>query len=227
MEANIETIEFDTTRHSAALGEIIRAKGWQNQKTFSLVIRRGSFLSLIMELIPHLLCEFHVGCVSDRRPPNFGYEGLSRKVGENKLTFYYWRHLSLQAFAENKWFHDSRGLRDLEAVALAMSVPQNYEEHIGFAWQRPDGKFGLCSQVRLHFENEKWIRMEGLETLQESFFHSLSVGFQGSIFDLEGGPLSSKKEKLLEYQWLPADILIKKGISAEQAIRELLRFFDI
>lgn len=221
----MEIIEFDIERHSAALWEIICAKGWQNQRIFSLPTRRGPFLSLLMDLIPNLLCEFHVGCVLDQRPPNFGYQGLKKEVGENKLTFYYWRDLTSQVFAANKWFHDAQGLRDLEAVAVAMSDPQNYEEVIGFAWQRPDGKFSLCSQIKLHFEKETWIRMENLEVLQKPFFRSLPSGLEGSIFNLTEGPLSSKREKLLEYQGLPATIFIENGISAEQAICELLRFF--
>lgn len=221
-----EVIEFEISeRCSGALWEIVWERGWQEQKSFSLFIRKGPFLSLLEELVPsRLICEFHVGCVMERRPPNFGYRSSKERNG-GRLFFYYWRDVTEEVFAQSR-FHDKNGLRDLEAVALAMSNPQNYEELIGLGWDGPFEGFGRCSQVKVHFKNEQWAGIERWEELQEDPLKSALNGFEGGLLDLKGGPLSSEREKLLEWQWLSADAPTDKGITAEQVIRELHRLFS-
>jgi len=211
---------------STALWEIIRTRDWQSQTScrtsFSLPIRKGPFISLLESLIPHpLIFEFHVGCVLDRRPPNFGYESSSRENNGVKLTFYYWRRLNLEVFQENAWFHDESQMRDLEAVADAMSQPENYEELIGLAGSYRDDGLGRCKQIKLRLKGEQCQNFENLEAIQEEPIRSAVTGFAGSLLDLESGPFNVHRRTLLATEWIFGDVLATCGLDTKQMVEEL------
>ena len=122
-----ERIEFEISGScSVGLMQAIHSRGWQSQESFSLAIKKGPIFSCLEKLESHPVGLFHIGCSSDVRPPSFEYTIKYGDIRQQLLVFSYQRIVCANTFGRENFFHDSCQLRDLEAVAQALSDPRKY-----------------------------------------------------------------------------------------------------
>jgi hypothetical protein len=226
-----DLIEFEISDScSGGLNCSLVSRGWQNQKVFSLPIKKGSVFLFLEKLIPDCVCLFHIGCSSDSRSPSFEHTIKYGDVHES-MIFSYQRILYPGVFWDNDWFHDSNGDRNLEATAQALSNSKNYYELIRFSWDGRDDEIKelvLVTTLELSFRNNRLYSIRGLNDIQENSSQKKIKGFKGSLLDLDGGPLKSERGKfsndLNSRDWIK--ILKKNGIEVDDFIKEIYNLFQ-
>lgn len=178
----------------------IKLRRWHEQTRFDLVIEKGQVVHFLEKLIPDFVCLFHIGCSTDSRPPSFEYTIKYGDLRVSRLVFSYRRTLLPGVFFKNNWFHDCTETRDLEAVADALSDPQNYSEEITLSYRGKDENYdglGRTTSLRLLFKNNLLHRIIGFDEIQENFFKNNIKGFEESLLDLNCGRLKNEKNNCI------------------------------
>jgi len=224
-----ERIEFEISDScSSGLMSSLAARGLHEQKSFALNIEKGPILLFLETIIPNLVCLFHIGCSSDMRPPSFEYTLKYGDIRHELFIFSYQRTIYPGFFGSQNWFHDCNELRDLEAVARALSNPENYLEKISLSYSGEGDDRGLCQTIRLdlHFENNQLISMRGLDEVH--LLRKILKGFDKSLLDIEEGPLKIDKDIFLNdlsaKEW--DKMFRKKGLTVYDFVKEIYDIFQ-
>lgn len=215
---------------SGGLHCAIESRKWQNQKIFSLSIKKEEIFLFLEKLIPDCICLFHIGCSDDNRPPSFEYTLKYGDIRQELLIFSYERILFPGICWKYDWFHDSDGNRNLEDTARALSNPKNYFEKISLSWSGEDDEcegLGVSLNLELCFRNNRLYGIRGLNEIQGSFKNKIK-GFNGSLLDLNEGPLKTEKDRFLSdlhaRDWVK--IFQKNGIIINDFVKEIYNLFQ-
>lgn len=220
-----EVIEFEISEScSAGLMESIRARKLQGQDRFTLMIKKGPIVVLLEKMIPEFVCLFHIGCSADGRPPSFEYTEKYGDTKGKKMVFSYRRNLSMGLFVRNEHFRDTKGTRDLEALALALSDPGNYDEHIIFSYSGPDGKMGRSVYFELIIKNHCLHTIRGFKDAPKDFCRKNIRGFEGSILDANRGPLAKSASMVGVKKW--EALFLEKGFGLGTVIEDIYDLFQ-
>jgi len=163
------------------------------QEYFDLPIEEGPVLGCMNEFFD-LTGNFHVGCHLDARPASFGFYASkgSSETRKGAFTLDYQRDMKLSVFLGNA-FRNTKGVRDLEALARCYNQIEDCKESIGISWSGWTGgiseesrmfsspKYGFSGLgIDLEFDGQLATRLQGIDSLEEqqSWFSSPHYGKQ-------------------------------------------------